>query len=238
MGRPLKREDIDASFFIWLRSYLTPTKTENLLQRGTSIIQAALDSMAEKQSERAFQREETQAVAKSHVLCEGIHKKVKPRGGSRVYIETEIHHFKISIPFHAQDTEFIRRTRNLDIQLKVVFVNPNVEHHKLAAPNACSHDSAYGLCIELKYEVQREGKAFAVLLYSVPTIKSKPYIRLCQINSLADLVTLKPSKYTSSQPHRLILSTKKGVKNGYTYCQEPKCNVCLGFAENSYKMIH
>jgi len=238
MGRPLKREDIDVSFFIWLRSYLTPTKTENLLQSGNSVIQAALESIAGKQSGQAFEREETFAAAKGHALCEGIHKKANPRGGGRAYMETEIHHFKIQIPFHAQDADFIRRTRNLDIQIKVVFVDPTVERRNLAAPNACSHDSGYGLCIELKYEVQREGKAFVVSLHSVPTIRSKPHLRLCQINSLADLVALNSSRYSSSQPHRLIISNKKGVQNGYTYCQDSKCEVCFRFAEDDYKKIH
>ena len=77
------------------------------------------------------------------------------------------------------------------MEIKVDFVdNLDDNAQTLAAPNAGSLEPSQGLRIQVKYEIQRSEQLIPVKLYCRPSArKSEHHRRLCQMNSIADLVT-------------------------------------------------
>lgn len=229
----LREADFDSSFLIWVRGHLTPRRTKILFETGESVLVPILTAIKKKQSNLAFEREEINLILKGLALREGVRKFIKPRVRGILYLETEIHHFKLSVPYEEQDAKSIRESKGINVDLKVEFID-DVNSKTLAAPNAGPSDSAQGLRIEVNYEIQRGLQTVPVKLYCEPKKTAKLHIRLCQMNSLADAVTAKSSRYTRLQPHRLIVTNEKGVSNGYTSCQSTDCEVCAGFARDKY----
>lgn len=228
---PLREADFDSSFLIWVRGHLTPRRTKILFETGESVLVPILTAIKKKQSNLAFERAEVDLILKGLALREGVRKFVKPRVRGTLYLETTILHFKLSVPYEEQDAKSIRESNGINVDLKVEFID-DLNSKTLAAPNAGPSDSAQGLRIEVNYEIQRGWQTVPVRLYYEPKKTAKLHIRLCQMNTLADAVTAKSSRYTRLQPHRLILTSEKG--NGYTSCQSTDCEVCAGFEWDKY----
>jgi len=56
-GKPLQEQDFDPGFFLWARSYLTPSTTNALLSEKMSILHPITLSMSQKQSASSLDRE-------------------------------------------------------------------------------------------------------------------------------------------------------------------------------------
>lgn len=88
----------------------------------------------------------------------------------------DIHHFKLTVPYEEQDPKSIQESKGINMEIKVEFID-DVNSQTLAAPNAGPSDSAKGLRIEVKYEIQREWQTVPVKLYCEPTQRAKLHFR-------------------------------------------------------------